>query len=75
MNNLKRKRIAAAINLIEQATEILGSVRDDEQETFDNLPESLQGSERGETMEEYIYTIDEFLAALDLDELQEIVDG
>lgn len=28
-----------------------------------------------ETMEEYIYTLEEFLDALDVDELQEIVDG
>ena len=75
MNKLRRKQIAEAIELIEQAMSILEQVRDDEQEAFDNMPESLQGSERGEAMEEYIYTLEEFLDALDVDELQEIVDG
>lgn len=75
MNKMRRRQIDQAIELIEQAMEILEQVRDDEQEAFDNLPESLQGSERGEAMEGYIYTIEEFLDTLDTCELQEIVDG
>lgn len=75
MNKMRRRQIANAIKLIEQAAEILEQVMDDEQEAFDNLPESLQGSERGEAMEGYIYTIEEFLDTLDTYELQEIVDG
>lgn len=75
MNKLRRKQIADAIDLIEQAMEILEQVRDDEQEAFDNMPENLQGSERGEVMEEYIYTLESFLDELDIGELQDIVDG
>lgn len=76
MNKLRRKQIAEAIDLIEQAMSILEQVKDDEQEAFDNMPESLQGSERGEAMEEYIYALESFLGELDIvDELQEIVDG
>lgn len=75
MNKLRRKQIAEAIILIEKAMDILEKVKDDEQEAFDNLPESLQGSERGETMEEYIYTLETFLDELDTCELQDIVDG
>ena len=75
MNKIRRKEIARAIELMEQAREILESVMDEEQEAFDNLPESIQGSERGEAMEECIYTIEEAIEALDTDELQEIVDG
>ena len=48
-------------------------VRDEEQEAFDNLPESFQCSERGEAMEEYIYTMEEVLEALDTDSLLDIV--
>lgn len=75
MNKIRRKEIAKAIELMELAREILESVRDEEQEAFDNMPESLQGSERGEAMEEYIYTLEEAIEAMDTDELQEIVDG
>lgn len=51
------------------------TIRDEEQEAFDNLPESIQCSERGETMEDYISTMEEMLDYLDTGELQEIVDG
>lgn len=33
--------------------------KDEEQDAFDNLPESFQYSERGEQMEEYISDIEE----------------
>lgn len=75
MNKLRKKQIAVAIVLIERAMGILEEVKNGEQAAFNNLPESLQGSERGEAMEEYIYTLESFLDDLDLDELQEIVDG
>ena len=75
MNKQRRKELAEIINLIEEARERLEAVRDDEQEAFDNMPESLQYSERGETMEDYISTMDELIDYLDTDNLQEIVDG
>lgn len=75
MNKARRKEIAKAIELIEEAYGILDMVRDEEQEAFDNMPEGLQGSERGEQMEEYIYTLEEVLESLDTEELQNIVDG
>lgn len=75
MNKQRRKEIAKAIALIEEAREILEATMDEEQEAFDNMPESLQYSERGETMEEYIAIIEEYLDYLDTDNLQEIVDA
>lgn len=74
MNKARRKEIARAIELIEEAREILENVRDEEQDAFDNLPESLQSSERGEAMEEYISTLDDFIDdRLSTDELEEMV--
>ena len=75
MNKARRKEIARAIELMEQAHGILETVRDEEQESFDNMPEGLQYSERGEAMEGYIGTIEEVLDYLDTSSLQEIVDG
>ena len=75
MNKQRRKEIAKAIDLIEQAREILEAVQEEEQEAFDNMPESIQNTERGETMEKYISTIEDFLDNLDTDNLQEIVDA
>lgn len=75
MNKLRRKEIARAIELMEQARGILETVRDEEQEAFDNMPEGLQSSERGEAMEGYIFTLEEYMDNLDTCDLQDIVDG
>lgn len=75
MNKVRRKEIARAIALMDQAREILESVKDEEQEAFDNMPESIQNSERGEAMEDYIYTLEDALSNLETDALQDIVDG
>lgn len=42
MNNERRKRLEKAIDLIEQAKDIIDGVHDDEVEAYDNLPESIQ---------------------------------
>ena len=75
MNKDRRKEISRAIELMEQAREILEAVKDEEQEAFDNMPEGPQNSERGETMQGYICTIEEYMDTLETDALQEIVDG
>lgn len=75
MNKARRTELSKIISLIEEARERLEAVRDEEQEAFDNLPENFQYSEKGETMEDYISTMDELLENLDTDELLEIVDG
>lgn len=50
MNKQRRNRIAEALELISQARGILEEVKDEEQESYENLPESLQYGERGEQM-------------------------
>ena len=57
MNRARRKELERAVELLQQAQEIIGSVRDDEQEAYDNLPEGIQYSERGEQMSEYVDTL------------------
>jgi len=44
--------------MLEQASELVIQVRDDEQDSFDNLPEGIQESERGQMMEEAIDAMD-----------------
>lgn len=65
MNKARRKELSKIIELLQEAQERLEAVKEEEQEAFDNVPESLQHSERGETMEEYIYRMEEMLEALD----------
>jgi hypothetical protein len=59
MNKLRRKQLAKAVELMEQAMAILEAVKDEEQEAFDNLPESIQYGQQGEQMEENISTMEE----------------
>lgn len=43
MNKIRRKQLQEASELIAKAQGIIESVKDDEQEAHDNLPESIQG--------------------------------
>ena len=52
MNQERRKKLSKICNLLEE-------LRNEEQETFDNLPESLQLSEKGDNMERNIDAIEE----------------
>ena len=75
MNNIRRKQLKEAIELIEQARSIVESVQDEEQDAFDNLPENLQCSERGETMEENADRLGEIWDSLSdqVDEIDDII--
>lgn len=48
MNNARRKSLIAAVELLNQAQSIIEECRDEEQEYYDNMPESFQNGERGE---------------------------
>lgn len=58
MNADRRKQIS-------EAKSILESVRDDEQSAFDNLPEGLQQSERGQAMEQNVSYLDDAISSLE----------
>lgn len=74
MNAARRKELSKAIDLIEQAKEIISAVAEEEREAYDNLPEGLQESEMGEKMNENA----DDLEYVDLDEvvdtIQEIIE-
>lgn len=72
MNVERRKQLNLAIGLLEQmealrdeAVEIITNAKDEEQEAFDNMPEGLQGAERGQNMETAISQMEEVIAELD----------
>jgi hypothetical protein len=65
MNNQRRKDIAEALALIEQAKDMIENIRDAERDTFDNMPENLQGSERGEACDAAASALEEACDALD----------
>lgn len=76
MNNSRRKDISIAAALIERARAMLEDAANAEQDAFDNMPESLQDSEKGQTMEEVIGVLEEAAQGLEtaLDELNELDD-
>jgi ribosome recycling factor len=75
MNTERRKRIEKVISQLAEARCELESIRDDEQEAFDNLPESFQNSEKGSTIQEGLETLEDAVCGIEEKEmaLQEIV--
>lgn len=64
MNKARRKAIAEVRDILESAASNLEVIRDEEQESFDNLPEGIQESERGEKMSECIEYLEEAIENL-----------
>lgn len=59
MNKARRKKLGEAFDLVNSAKEVLEDVREEEQEAYENLPESLQNSGKGEDMQNYIEMLEE----------------
>lgn len=73
MNNARRKAIKAVCKrideelkaLLDDLGEELKAIMDEEREAYDNMPENLQLTERGETMEENIDAISSVIEELE----------
>lgn len=74
MNNARRKEIRSIISGIEEIKDKLDSIRDDEQEYYDNIPENLQESARAQNSEEAIDSMDNVISSLEdaVGELEEV---
>ena len=64
MNKPRRKALESILCRLMDIAEELEAVREEEQEAFDNMPESLQYSERGEQMEAAIEALEEAYEAI-----------
>ena len=65
MNKQRRKEIARAVAMIEEAKSILETCRDEEQDYFDNMPESFQDGQKGEDAQTAIDALDEAISQID----------
>lgn len=65
MNANRRKQIAEVLNEIADLRSRIDSVKSDEQDAFDNMPEGLQQSDRGQKAEEACSCLDNVLSAFD----------
>ena len=76
MNKARRKWLEKAIATLEDQKLELETICEEEQEAFDNMPESLQESEKGQAMYENIDTLESAFSDLEdiISNLQEILE-
>lgn len=76
MNNIRRKKIKATIQFLKELVETtsvefdnikseIESIQDEEQEALDNMPESMEGSERYSAIEEALENLQSALDVMD----------
>ncbi len=58
MNKDRRKRIQGIIDQLTDLETEIEEIQDEEQEAYDNFPESLQEGEKGERMSDAIDSLD-----------------
>ena len=73
MNKERRRLMYNGISIIKRGVEILKEVSNDEQDAFDNLPEGLQQTMRGEKMEENVDILEESISEIE-NALEELID-
>lgn len=89
MNRIRRRSLKAILGQLDEFSTVLETVKEalqdvltEEQEAYDNLPEGLQETERGQQMQEYIEALEgvvDSLGDLDVEDLygtiEEIAEG
>ena len=89
MNRIRRKSLRTTLGQMDELSTVLETVKEalqdvlnEEQEAYDNLPEGLQESDRGQQMQEYIDALEgvvDSLGELDIEDLygtiEEIAEG
>lgn len=66
MNDNRRKNLKRALSMLESANQIISQAADQEQDSLDNLPESLQSSERYEKMEDTVSLLESAIEDIDI---------
>lgn len=74
MNKARRKELKKAIDALYEAHRIIEECMEEETEALENLPESIQDSERGEAMEDCITAMESAIGGVEdaLDEITNI---
>lgn len=65
MNRERRKRLMQLAEKLLEVRTSLEIILKEEESAFDNMPESLQETERGEQMQEYIETMEEAISNIE----------
>ena len=64
MNNKRRKTIGLVINSLENLSTDLEDVAQEESDAYENMPESLQQSDRGSIIEDNIYNLEDCISQI-----------
>ena len=77
MNKARRKWLEDVIGKIEEAQQEIASIAEEEQEAYDNIPESLQDGDSGSQMYENISTLEDQESNFDelIENLQEVIEA
>ncbi len=65
MNDARRKIIREAISKLQDARALLEQAKDEEQEYFDNMPESFQSGEKGQNAENTVAVLGEAIEGIE----------
>ena len=65
MNKHRRTAIAEIAEQISEARDSIESIKDEEEEAYENYPDSLKDTERGEAMQIAIETLEEAYSQLE----------
>lgn len=65
MNADRRKRLSEQHSSLEVVKDVLENIRDEEQEYYDNLPENMQGGEKGERASTAVSELEDAINAID----------
>lgn len=76
MNKQRRAEITKCVEELEDIKARLDSARDEEEDSLFNLPESIQCSEKGDTMQENVDDLDSVIGLLDdaIDSINEVLE-
>ena len=74
MNSAQKKRVAELADQLSAIMDEIEQIKNDEEEKYDNLPESFQDGEQGERIQEGIDTLDDAYSYMydALDSLREV---
>lgn len=64
MNKARREQVKKVVDYIESAYIMLDEIKDEEEDAFNNLPDGIAESERGEMMEQNVDTMDDCIREL-----------
>lgn len=65
MNKQRRKSLDFALEALSEIRSLVEDARNEEQEYFDNMPESFQSGDKGQAAEDAVSLLDDALNALD----------